>query len=734
MSNQHHLKAGITLFCLLIHLASGLSQGMWLPTLLKSLNEKEMRSLGAKMKADDLYSISKPSLKDAVCIFGGGCTAEVVSNQGLLFTNHHCGFDAIQNLSTLEKNYVDHGFWAMSQKEELPAEGVTATFIVEIQDATIRVMAGVDDKMSEDARRSQLDRNIAQIIKDTKRETWQKVEIKPFYDGNQYYLFITETFEDVRLVGAPPQSIGKFGSDTDNWVWPRHTGDFAVFRIYANKDNKPAKYSPDNIPFRPKRSLAISLDGVSEGDFTMVFGFPGRTQEYLPAIAVQQTAEIYNPARVGIRDKALKIMDGYMREDPQVKIDYVAKYASIANAWKKWLGEAEGLKKYGAVEKKRAYEAEFTRRLLNKPEWQTKYGNLLPQFNKLYGDASVYFKLRDYYLETFVRNTDAPAMYEELAGWINTYDKNGEKAAAEKLPNLRASTEGFFKAFHPKVDAAVFGTLVDKYAKDIGVGYGVPTIQELSAKSGSVQNWMQQLYATSILTNADLCKKGLSGNAGEVASAIRTDALYQFLDAMRQMYRGEISPKVTQLQSQINATQRLYMAAQLEVFREKRFFPDANSTLRLTYGKVKGYQARNAVYYAPFTTLDGVMEKYIPGDYEFDVPERLRTLYQTKDFGSYANPDGTMPLAFLGTNHTTGGNSGSPALDAYGNLIGINFDRVWEGTMSDINYDAAICRNIMVDVRYVLFIIDKYAKAGYLLNEMQLVKGKRKPSKQNRCN
>jgi Peptidase S46 len=703
-----------------------IGQGMWLPTLLESLNQKEMKSMGCKIKADDLYSINKSSLKDAVCIFGGGCTAEVVSQEGLVFTNHHCGFDAIQRLSSLEKNYVDNGFWAKNRGEELPAAGTEVTFIAAIEDVTLRVLAGVDDKMSEEARKSQIDKTMAQLIKDTKREAYQKVSISPFYDGNQYFMFTTETYSDVRLVGTPPQSIGKFGSDTDNWVWPRHTGDFSVFRIYASPENKPSAYSPQNVPYKPKRSFKISLDGVREGDFTMVFGFPGRTTEYLPSMAVQQTAEVWNPARVSIRDKALKIMDGYMRADPKVKIDYVANYAGIANAWKKWLGEADGLKKYGAIEKKRAYEADFTKRIGTRQQWQTKYGGILPQFERLYADASVYFKVRDYYLETFVRNVEAPSQYEAMADWIKTYDSSGEKAAAAKIEALGIATEGFFTAFHSEVDQAVLAALTEKYMKDLQVGYGTGLIGDNIKKHGTAAKWMEQLYANSILTNKDLHAKAMALDAGGLAAAIKSDGFYQFLDAMRQMYRSEVSPKVTQLQTQINATQRLYMAAQLEVFKDKRFFPDANSTLRLTYGKVKGYRARDAVQYTAFSTLDGVMEKYVPGDYEFDVPEKLRSLYKNKDFGAYANTDGTMPLAFIGTNHTTGGNSGSPALDAHGNLIGINFDRVWEGTMSDINYDPAICRNIMVDVRYVLFVIDKYGDAGYLLKEMELVKKGRK--------
>ena len=705
------------------------SQGMWLPTLLEAQNEKEMKSMGCKLKADDIYNVTKPSLKDAVCIFGGGCTGEVVSDKGLILTNHHCGFDAIQNLSTLEHNYVDDGYWAKKGSEELPAAGVKVTFIIAIEDVTLRVLAAVDDKMSEDARKGQIDKNIAQIVNDTKKEPWQKLEIKPFYEGNQYFLFTTEIYEDVRLVGTPPQSIGKFGSDTDNWVWPRHTGDFSVFRIYADKDNKPAAYSISNKPYKPKQFLKISLDGVSEGDYTMVYGFPGRTTEYLPAIAVEQTAEIYDPARVAIRGKALKIMDGYMRSDPQTKIDYVSKYASIANAWKKWQGESEGLIKSGAVQKKRAYEAEFTKKVLNNDQWQTKYGNILPQFEKLYGDASVYFKVRDYYLETFVRNLDAPNQYEAMASWLNTYDQNGEKAAETKLTQLREGTSGFFNEFHAEVDQTAFAALAEKYSNDLLPIYGGGMIKDSIARYGSAMEWTKTMYAKSILTNKTLQSAALAKSTNDVAVAIKSDGFYQFLDALRQMYKAQISPKVTQLQAAINSTQRLYMAAQLDVFKEKRFFPDANSTLRLTYGKVNGYRARDAVNYAPFTTLDGVMEKYVAGDYEFDVPAKLRTLYKNKQFGQYSNVDGTMPVAFLGTNHTTGGNSGSPALDAYGNLIGINFDRVWEGTMSDINYDPAICRNIMVDIRYVLFIMDKYGDAGYLVNEMQLVKGKRKPTK-----
>lgn len=719
----------IPLLLLLLPVLLRAQGGMWVPLLLEKQNEKEMKALGLKLDADDIYSSVNPSLKDAICQFGGGCTGEMISAEGLLLTNHHCGFDAIQKLSSLENNYVDNGYWAKDRAGELPAAGVTATFISRIEDVTALALMGVTENMAENTRQAQVDKNLAQIRVNTKKEKWEDILIRPFYNGNQYFLFVTQTFRDVRFVGAPPSSIGKFGADTDNWVWPRHTGDFSVFRVYADKDNHPAEYAATNVPYRPGKFLSISLDGADEGDFTMVYGFPGATNEYLSEAAVRQTAEVLNPARVAVRDRALKIMDGFMRKDPAVKIAYIARQSSIANAWKKWLGEMQGLLKYGALEKKNAYEAEFTKRIEQKADWKYKYGNLLPRLRELHRDIEPYALTRDYYLEACVRNNQILGLASSLHSWIETFDKNGEAFFANKQKEATAGLPAFYKDYRPEVDEAVFAGIIELYGQNVRDEWGGAFVKMAADKNGGYAGLAANLFKNSALASKQKMDALLAEKPAVIVERLKNDPAYTFWKTLNDAYQANVQPKIQELQPQITTLQRQYMAAQLEVFKEKRFFPDANSTLRLTYGKVDDYSPRDAVEYEERTYLDGVMEKYVPGDYEFDVPKKLIELCKSKDYGQYADADGRMPVAFIGTNHTTGGNSGSPALDANGNLVGLNFDRVWEGTMSDLNYDPAICRNIMVDARYILFVIDKFGGAGHLVQEMKLVKGQKKRKK-----
>ncbi len=703
--------------------------GIWVQLLLEKQNEKEMKALGLKLDADDIYHNVNPSLKDAICQFGGGCTGEMISSEGLLLTNHHCGFDAIQKLSSLENNYVENGYWAKDRAGELPAPGVTATFISRIEDVTALALMGVGESTAENTRQAQVDKNLAQIRVNTKKEKWEDIVIRPFYNGNQYFLFVTVTFKDVRFVGAPPSSIGKFGADTDNWVWPRHTGDFSVFRVYADTANHPAEYSPVNVPYKPKKFLAISLDGADEDDFTMVYGFPGATNEYLTEAAVRQTAEVLNPARVAVRDRALKIMDGYMRKDPAVKIAYIARQSSISNAWKKWLGEMQGLIKYKALDKKREYEAEFTRRIEQRADWKYRYGNLLPRLRQLYQDIEPYTLAQDYYLEACVRNNQILGLASRLNSWIESYDKNGEAFFANKQKESTAGLEGFYKNYFPEVDQAVFAGVMEIFGQNMRDEWGGGFVKMAADKSSGYPGLASNLFKNSVLASKEKMNALLAEKPALIAETLKNDPAYVFWKTLQDNYAADVQPKIQELQPQINTLQRQYMAAQLDVFKEKRFFPDANSTLRLTYGKVDDYSPRDAVEYEERTYLDGIMEKYVPGDYEFDVPKKLIELWKSKDYGPYADADGRMPVAFIGTNHTTGGNSGSPALDANGNLVGLNFDRVWEGTMSDLNYDPAICRNIMVDARYVLFVIDKFGGAGHLIKEMKLVKGQKKRKK-----
>ena len=720
------LKQSLLAFLLLAFSVAKADEGMWLPQLLAQLNEKQMKSMGMKISAADIYNINKGSLKDAIVSFGGFCTGEVISSKGLVLTNHHCGFDAIQNHSTIQNNYIRDGFWARNNAEEIPNPGLFVTFIIRIDDVTKQVLNGVTRNMDEKERQSAIDKNIAELRKNVKKENYQDSFIRAFFDGNQYFLFVTETYKDVRLVGAPPSSVGNFGKDTDNWMWPRHTGDFSMFRIYAGKDNKPAEYSVDNVPYVPKRSLSISLDGVAENDFTMVFGFPGRTTQYLHSAAVEQIMKVNDPVKIAIRDKALAVIDGFMRKDEQIKIQYAAKYAGIANSWKKWQGEVLGLTSTNALGKKQAYEAEFQKRVNANPQWKEAYGNLLLDLVKTYNEFEKYSLARDFFNETMSR-IEAFAIVNQLNSLRNAKEKNGEKGFTNALPGVKERLAEIYKEYSPVVDKQLFIALIDKFVKDQPQEFVAPyLLNKLKENNNDVSKLADELY-----NNVDLFQNGnkvlqqLSSNPEVVMAANDMNHANQLIAELSTYYNNTVSKNITGLQSRINQLNRTYMQAQMEVMKEKKFYPDANSTLRVTYGNVKGYNPRDAVQYDYYTYLDGVMDKYKPGDYEFDLPEKLRSLYKNKDYGQYGS-NGKMPVCFIARNHTTGGNSGSPALDAYGNLVGLNFDRGWEGTMSDINYDPSICRNIMVDIRYVLFIVDKYAGAGHLVKEMNLVHPKKK--------
>ena len=671
--------------------------GMWIPSLLNGMNEQEMQSLGSKLSANDIYDINKSSLKDAIGHFNGGCTSEIISPQGLILTNHHCGFSQIQSHSSLENDYIKNGFWAMNLAEELPNEGLYIEFIVRIEDVTAQVLEGVTAAMTEKEKQSKIDKNSSAIQKKTTIEAWQSSKIKAFFKGNQYFLFVMERFEDIRLVGAPPTSIGKFGSDTDNWVWPRHTGDFSMFRIYANKENRPAKYSKDNVPYKPKHFLPVSLDGVSEGDFTLVFGFPGRTNEYLPAVAVEQITQKVNPSNIAIREAALKVIDAKMKTDDKIRIQYASKQARIANYWKKWIGENQGIEKSNAIEKKRLFEAEFTKQLKAKG-LEEKYGHILPEFEKLYSEFESINVKRNNFVEVFIRNNELMYGMFRLAQLENSATR-GEEIFDKTRTSVINRLKGNFKNYDVGVDKGVFKSIMPLYTNKMDAS----------------------IYDNTSFTNLDDALKLLEGNSVDVIKRLNSDAAYKFAKPFIDEFYTNIEPSFQRINTQINAVQKTYMKALMEVMPNQRYYPDANSTLRVTYGQVKGYAPRDAVYYNPVSYLEGVMEKYVPGDYEFDVPQKLQDLYKAKDYGQYADSNGKLPICFLGTNHTTGGNSGSPAIDAHGNLVGLNFDRVWEGTMSDYNYDADICRNIMVDLRYVLFIIDKYAGATHLIDEMKLV-------------
>ncbi len=719
-----YLKHALVSFCLLVTAIAKADEGMWLPLLLEKLNERQMKSLGMKISAKDIYSINTGSLKDAIVSFGGFCTGVITSDKGLILTNHHCGFDAIQNHSTLEHNYLKDGFWARNYGEEIPNPGLYATFIVRIEDVTKQVLNGVTSSMSEAERQSAIDKNISEYRKGVKKESYQDSFIRGFFEGNQYYLFVTERYNDVRLVGAPPSAIGNFGKDTDNWMWPRHTGDFSMFRIYAGKDNKPANYSPDNIPYTPKKSLPISLDGAAPNDFTMIFGFPGTTRQYLPAVAVEQIMKVNDPAKIAIREKALSVIDGFMRKDEQIKIQYASKYAGIQNSYKKWQGEVLGLTSTDAVGKKKKYETEFQKRVNANTDWKTRYGNLLGDLESAYAEINAYGYSRDYFNE-IVSKIELFTIIAQVRSLVMAVEREGEKGYQSRLTAVKTMLAEFYKEYNPEVDKKLFSEMMRLYVNDQEKNFVSPLLllDELKKDNGDFDKLATRMYSGTILDEEAAAMALLQKPASDVVNH-KESVIDLYMDILK-TYQSKVQGKLNDVQTKINQLQRTYMQAQMDVFKEKAFYPDANSTLRVTYGKVNGFNPRDAVRYDHYTYLDGVMDKYKPEDYEFDVPEKLRALYKAKDYGPYAS-NGKIPVCFIAMNHTTGGNSGSPALDAWGNLLGLNFDRAWEGTMSDINYDPSICRNIMVDIRYVLFIIDKYAGAGHLVKEMKLVHPKRK--------
>ncbi len=701
-------------------------EGMWLPFLLKSLNESEMKTMGMKMSAEDIYSVNKGSLKDAIGHFNGGCTSEIISNEGLLLTNHHCGQGYIQRYSSLENNYLEDGFWAMSRAEEIPAEGLFVTLVSRMEDVTEQVMKGIKKKMNDEERQAVIDTNLEKVKASYQLGKFEDLVLKPFFKGNQYIAIVTVTFNDIRMVGAPPTAIGAFGKDTDNWVWPRHSGDFALFRIYADGDNNPAEYSENNKPYTPKHFLPISLDGVEEGDFTLVFGFPGRTNEYLSASAVSQIKDVVDPIRISIRDETIRVMDSYMKSDPAIKIQYASKQARISNGWKKWQGEVLGLNKSNAIGKKKAYEAEFMKAVNSKRKYKKEYKNVLSEIDALYKQLEPLAAVREYYNEVFVRNLELFRLVNAAKGAAAVFKEKGQGEYDKRIARLKGALPGFFKDYQPKIDKEIFAAIVAKYDANVPEEYHPGYYKVEKGNCGGDFNIMaQRIFDYSLFADEDKLTKFLATPPEMLDEVLSIDLAYQMADAFSAMYNEKVANQYDEINDKIKTLESTYMKAQMEVFPDKRFYPDANSTLRVHYGNVEGYEPKDAVRYHNLSYLKGIVEKHVDGDYEYDAPDKLLELYESKDFGPYGE-DGKMPVCFIGSNHTTGGNSGSPAIDAHGNLIGLNFDRAWEGTMSDINYDRSICRNIMVDARYVLFIIDKFAGAKHLVDEMKLVHPKGK--------
>lgn len=681
-------------------------EGMWLPSLI-SERIGDMQSKGFRLSAEDIYSVNQASLKDAVVLFGRGCTGEVVSAEGLLLTNHHCGYSQIQKHSSVEHDYLRDGFWALTRNEELPNKGLTVSFLERMEDVTSRVLEGVTPALTESKRDSIVKANTVRLVKEATSEgRGLRATVESLYYGNQYFLFLYREYSDVRLVGAPPSSIGKFGGDTDNWMWPRHTGDFSIFRIYADKDNNPAEYSEDNVPYTPKKFFKISLGGVHEGDFTFVYGFPGRTQEYIMSEGVRYVSEVSDPAKIALRTMRLDIQRKYMSKSQKVRIQYSSKNAGVANAWKKWQGEMKGINRLGTVEAKREYEKRFA-------EWAagTEYSTILPRLDSLYRALEPYTFAKEYYSET--------AASVELCRFAASVAQEIARGDNESAASM---SEAFFKDYCLPIDKESFVATMSAFVKDVPAEFHPEYMDGELARYGSVGKWADAMFGESVFADAEKVAKLEAADS----LVMRSDPAVRFANEFRKWYGSDVYPYERHLNQEITLLYRDYMRGQMAFEPEKSFFPDANLTLRVAYGSVCGYSPADGVYYEPVSTLEGIMEKDNPEIFDYNIPQRLRDIYAAKDYGQWAitmaNGKKTVPVCFIATNHTSGGNSGSPVINKDGNLIGLNFDRVWEGTMSDIVFDPDYCRNISLDIRYVLFTIDKLAGADHLLNEMVFVK------------
>ena len=697
-------KTLIFVITLMTAMTTRADEGMWLPSLI-SQRIADMQEKGFRLEAEDIYSINQASLKDAVVLFGRGCTGELISPEGLLLTNHHCGYGQIQQHSSVEHDYLKDGFWAMNRSEELPNKGLTVSFLERMDDVTAQVLKGYTPDMTEEQRVELVKKNSQALIDEAVKEgKGLRATVEALYYGNQYFLFLYREYADVRLVGAPPSSIGKFGGDTDNWMWPRHTGDFSMFRIYADKDNNPAPYSKDNVPYRPKKYFHISTKGVQEGDFTFIYGFPGRTQEYIHSEGVRYIEEIGDPHKIHLRTLRLDIMNKYQAESQKVRIQYSSKNAGVSNAWKKWQGEVKGIKKMKTVQTKQEFEKAFDK-------WAQggEFDGVISRIASIYAELEPYQFATDYYTET-VRTIEVANFAMSTA---RLFKQEGfDKAKAAEL------AETFFKDWYLPIDKESFIAVMNEYETNVPADFKPIYYKEKLASYGTIEAWAEDIFTNSLFI--DPAK--VAALTSEDKETVMADPAVEFFNEFLKWYTADIQPVTTRLNQDLQLAYRDYMRGQMVYCRTQRvpkaFYPDANLTLRVAYGHIKGYSPSDGTYYLPSSTIKGIMEKDNPEIFDYNIPQRLRDIYATKDYGRWADASGEVPVCFIATNHTTGGNSGSPVINADGNLIGLNFDRVWEGTMSDIVFDPEICRNIALDVRYVLFTIEKIGGAGYLLDEM----------------
>jgi len=721
-SNTPHMKKLLSLMAILVIVAgirARADEGMWLLPLIEKLNMGKMTELGLKLSAEDIYSLNKPSIKDAIVIFGGGCTGEIVSSRGLLLTNHHCGYSQIQAHSSLENDYLRDGFWAMNMEEELPNPNLSVTFLISIEDVTDKVLADVRPEMNERERNSKISIARNRIESKATECNDYMATVSSFYGGNYFYLLVYQRYTDVRLVGAPPSSIGKFGFDTDNWEWPRHTGDFSVFRVYTGPDGKPAPYSKDNIPLRPSYWLPVSIKDLNAGDFAMILGYPGRTQRYFTSFEVDELMKITNPNRIRIRGIRQEILMADMQSDPKINIQYASKYSGSSNYWKFSIGQQAGLERLKVMEKKERIEKQFNDWIAADGERKLKYGESLNMIRSAIEERAEYLNAQQYLNECFRQGCELLNL-STLASMLTPSLKSGDKQKTEGyIARIKSYAESFYRNYNPPTDEKATKAMIELYRQDVPVKFHPDFFGSLIDKKykGNIDRFTADVFSRSIFANESRFNAFL---ANPVLKTLENDPVYIMSNSVSDMSTS-VSRNLSRYDEDLATGRRLWIAALREMIPEKTLYPDANSTMRLTYGTISDYDPKDAVTYKFYSTLQGVVEKYKPGDYEFDVPQRLLDLNARKEFGRYASPKGYMPVCFLTTNDITGGNSGSPVMNARGELIGLAFDGNWEAMSGDVAYEPDLQRTIAVDIRYVLWVMDIYAGAGHLVDEMTLV-------------